>query len=345
LIGGIKVKFSMFNLIQKRMRKYIVLGLMIVAILCLPFCQKTDSSSSSSVQSGSLETNLKAAVSSILTTDANVSSDEDLQSIYVENFDELTSSSDSSSSDTTSHGHHKHRHHSLYGPAIFDVPTVSSCATVTVSSSTYPKTITLDYGTGCTNSRGQFKQGKIVIEMSDSLVVAGAVKTITYVDFYVDSVKIDLTAVIKNLGTNSDGNWVLTSSYSQTTTTLDSDVITEANADTIVWTSGYETTDKSDDIYYRSGYGSTVVNDTLSYSRNITTPLLIDKSCDYIKSGVVVLTVDSDTIIIDYGDGTCDDTATVTTNGTTEEIDLDTYHFPSSGTFQSHSSVSKHHHH
>ena len=69
------------------------------------------------------------------------------------------------------------------------------------------------------------------------------------------------------------------------------------------------------------------------FSRKITKPLLYDNSCDFIKSGTIVLTKNNNTIITDYGDGTCDSVATVTTNGTTETIDLTTFRFPDGGHF------------
>jgi hypothetical protein len=112
--------------------------------------------------------------------------------------------------------------------------------------------------------------------------------------------------------------------------------MSEVNAETITWISGFETTDKEDDIYYKSGSGTLSINDTLTYSRTITTPLLYDKSCEYIISGTVELYKKGNTVVIDYGDGTCDNIATVTTDGTTEEISLKSHEFDKHGTFRHH---------
>ena len=91
--------------------------------------------------------------------------------------------------------------------------------------------------------------------------------------------------------------------------------------------------EKTDDSYLKTGSGSITVNDSVTYSRVITTPLMYDSECRFITSGVIELTKGGDTIVIDYGDGTCDSKATVTTNGTTEDIDLMTYHFRDNGRF------------
>jgi hypothetical protein len=66
------------------------------------------------------------------------------------------------------------------------------------------------------------------------------------------------------------------------------------------------------------------------------TPLIFDGSCEFIKSGVVELTKNSSTAIINYGDGTCDSKAIVTIDGTTEEISLHSHRFGEGGRFGKH---------
>jgi len=217
----------------------------------------------------------------------------------------------------------------------FGIPHIDSCAVVTVSSETYPKEITIEYTGTCSEHHGHVTKGKIVIDISDSLQLAGAVETINYQDFYMDSMKIDLTASVKNLGLNSDGNWVIEKEYNQTITKNDLVCVRE-NKESQEWISGFGTGAKSDDKYYLSGSGSVTVNDTATYTKKITTPLLFDASCDYITEGVVELTRDGSTATIDYGDGTCDNKATVTIAGNTEEISLHSFRFPGGGHFENH---------
>jgi hypothetical protein len=75
------------------------------------------------------------------------------------------------------------------------------------------------------------------------------------------------------------------------------------------------------------------VGDSITFNRTITEPLLIDRSCEYILSGTVELLRNGETTTIDYGDGTCDDIATVTINGVTEEISLNSHSFHKGGKF------------
>lgn len=214
----------------------------------------------------------------------------------------------------------------------FGVPHIDNCVTVSVSSSSFPRKIVIEYLKGCSNHHND-RSGKVIINLSDTITNEGAVQTIEYQDFYIDTIKVDLNATLKNLGKNSSGNWVIEKKYKQTIKKGD-EVAVRINTETQEWISGFETAGKSDDAYYLSGSGSITINDEKKYSREIITPLLYDGSCEYIKSGIIELTRNDKVTTIDYGDGTCDNKATVTTDGTTEEINLHSHRFKDGGRFK-----------
>jgi hypothetical protein len=322
----------MYNLKTLLMKSRIILmGLIAVTILSFESCTKNNTSNGGLTSDATLTANLTAAIAVVASTELNKASTADIQSLAVTNFDSIK------------------RHHSpdflgMSGNMMrFNLPHISSCATVTVSGTTFPKTITIDYGSGCTSGRGPKMTGKIIITQSDTLITAGAVKTIAYQNVTVDSMKIEYSGTITNLGKNLNGNWVISSTYTQKTTGRNGDVVTESYSDSIEWISGFGTADKSDDVFYKTGTGTITINDTLKFKREITKPLLYDNACGNIKSGTIVLTKGSDTIVTDYGDGTCDTVATVTTNGTTETIDLSTFRFPDNGHFDQHCHGGPHH--
>jgi len=66
-----------------------------------------------------------------------------------------------------------------------------------------------------------------------------------------------------------------------------------------------------------------LVDSSLTFQREITEALLIDRTCRYPLSGVVEITRDGETMTINYGDGVCDNIATVLKDGVEEEIDLE----------------------
>lgn len=307
------------------MKNKLIVGCVALAMIGFQSCQKSNTGTGSS----SLTTNLAAAVGEVVTTKATQASSIDVQSVSVEKFDGNTAA--------IPYGGIKAGPGGLFGmgPVRFGIPHIDSCAVVTVSSSTYPKEITIDYGTGCTDRMGHTKKGKIIIDLSDTITNAGAVQTITYQNFWIDSIQIEFTASLKNLGQNSSGHWVIEKKSDQTIT-KNGDKVVESNDESDEWVSGFTTTDRSDDIFYESGSGSVTVNDTATFTRTITKPLTIDRSCEFITSGTVVLTRNGSTITIDYGDGTCDNKATVTTNGTTETIELHGGMFQDGGEFGKH---------
>jgi len=283
-------------------------------------CQKNDTSENSNKSDKGITNNLMAAVTDVASVQAGSECIGDIQSVSLMKF--------------------KHGRGMVGGMMSFPGmnmkfvdPRVSECATITVSDSTYPQTITIDYGTGCSGEHRHVKSGKIIIEISDTLVIAGSLKTIRTENFKIDSMQVDLVASIENLGKNSEGNWIIASNYKQSMTNASGNKISEIYSDTTTWKSGFETIDKSDDVFYKTGSGVKTVNDTIKFSHVITKPLLFDKSCEFIKSGVINITRNTDNIVIDYGDGTCDSSASITTNGTTESIDLSTQRFKEGGRF------------
>jgi hypothetical protein len=307
------------------MRRRVIIGSIIILTAGLISCQKNDKSDSLS-----LATTLSASVAEIIGTQVSSVTSATEYSISVEKFD--------GHSPAYVIGNFNIGNYGIPGYGItgighlkFSIPHIDSCATVTVSSTDYPKEIVIEYAGDCSGHRNHTKKGKITINISDTLSNAGAVETITYTDFYIDSMKIELEASLKNLGKNSSANWIIEKEYKQTIT-KNSDVCTRVNKETVEWIAGFETTGKLDNIYYLSGTGKVVFNDT-TYIKTITTPLLIDGSCEYVKSGVVEITKNGSTAIIDYGDGPCDNKATVTIDGTTEEIGLRSHMFREGGKF------------
>jgi len=86
------------------------------------------------------------------------------------------------------------------------------------------------------------------------------------------------------------------------------------------WTAGTETEfDPSDDVTVTTT-GEVVVNDSKgnTYSKIITVPLVKTGDCKFISKGVIEYKSSSGKFAtIDYGDGTCDNKATRTTQDTT----------------------------
>jgi len=204
------------------------------------------------------------------------------------------------------------------------------CATVTVDSDEFPKTITIDYSEGCTGRMGLEKKGVVTIHMTDTILNEGAVYTVTFENLIMGHREISKTATYTNEGLNESDHWVISFESLSTTTFEKQDelytIVREFSGEK-EWLAGFETPEVTDDILLLSRNGSITVNDELRFEKTTIEPLLIDRSCKYPLSGIVEITRDGETMTIDYGTGECDNIAQVTKDGVTEEIELNSGQF------------------
>jgi hypothetical protein len=79
-----------------------------------------------------------------------------------------------------------------------------------------------------------------------------------------------------------------------------------------------------DDVYTITGNSTGINSNNNSWITEITQPLIRKFGCAWREKGQITLTVKSNSItaILDYGDGACDNKATVTINGVTIPITL-----------------------
>lgn len=71
---------------------------------------------------------------------------------------------------------------------------------------TFPKTITVDYGTGVLCKDGITRKGIVTIVSTNWYGVEGSVHTSTFTNYYHEDFKVEGTHVVENLGENTDGN-------------------------------------------------------------------------------------------------------------------------------------------
>src|SRR5215203_1698443 len=97
----------------------------------------------------------------------------------------------------------------LYRPTgTVETTNTLSCATVTVTpQSTFPKTIVIDFGTGCVSADGIARKGKINITLSDYLHNPGSTATMTFDNYYAAGFKVEGTITWTNTSTPSGISW------------------------------------------------------------------------------------------------------------------------------------------
>ncbi|MFM1857820.1 MAG: hypothetical protein RLZ05_880 [Bacteroidota bacterium] len=212
---------------------------------------------------------------------------------------------------------------------------LNACPTVIVTRpnapAPFPVRIVLDFGTGCVARDGHYRKGKIIHVYTNRLIIPNAVVETAFENFYFDSTKVEGTVRIKNTTENTTGP--------RFQINVNNGKLTRPNGNFISWNSekvrtqieGMTTPLPVDDAFKTTGGArGQVKRDTtlVGWNATIVEPLLRRNNCRWIVKGSV-RTVRENTNtgtryvgLIDYGTGTCDNTATVTINGVTYTITL-----------------------
>jgi hypothetical protein len=206
---------------------------------------------------------------------------------------------------------------------IFD----SSVMTITIDkpdSTNFPKIITIDYGTtGYIDSRNDTLKGKIIVTISGKLWKSGSTKTIRTVDFYVNDNNIKGVKVITDNGLNAAKDPSMTEDVSDTIIRVDKSTIIRNSTRTRVRIDDNGTPKIFwDDKFSITGSTTGINAKGVAYTVEITNPLIIYNNYKFFVQGTISTTTQSRTAILDYGDGTKDNKATLTINGVTKNIKL-----------------------
>ena len=193
-------------------------------------------------------------------------------------------------------------------------------------STNFPKVITIDYGTtGFVGKRGNILKGKVIVVVSDKMNEVGSSRTITFDNFSrngngVTGIKV---CTYKGLTANVHPTWSI--SVKDTITLVDGTKVIW-NAERVRERIGDDGTPLiyGDDVYSISGTSSGVNAKGVAYTSVIdaNNPLIIGDGWPYFTKGTVTITSDVKTIVIDYGNGARDKTATATVNGVTKTFTM-----------------------
>lgn len=212
-----------------------------------------------------------------------------------------------------------------YKDFVLDTIFMGPCVIVTIDTLAFPFTITIDFGPeNCLCNDGKWRRGKILVEHDGPYWAVGTVITTTTDDYFVNNHQVLGTKIVTNQGLNTAGNPTWTVHVDGQVIKPDGGVISWIADRMREWAEGHDTPFIWwDDVYMISGTHNVVASNGNTLSATATQPLEFALNCYWIKSGVIEFQhSELPLIILDYGDGTCDDDATVTINGTTYNIKL-----------------------
>jgi len=205
-----------------------------------------------------------------------------------------------------------------------------SCATITTVLTNNTWTRTVDFGVdGCTLENGNTVKGKMVISFSNDFASSTQTISYTFDGFYHNGKKLQgsksIVRTVKATDLLATAHPVFTAAIDMTITFDDGGVYTRKGTLVKEQVEGFDTWFNWDDnAYLVTGSGTTTFPNGDTFSAEITTPLQFKASCkrSVPVKGVLSVTKNGATAVIDYGDGTCDTLATITKDGVTEEVDL-----------------------
>ena len=202
-----------------------------------------------------------------------------------------------------------------------------SCPTITITSPVggiWPKTITINFGSGCTGLYGSTRSGKIIITITDRRYVLNSTRTVTFDNYYFNGIKIEGTKEIKNLGKNANQNMVFSEKLTGGKLTLpDGKTIERSDDHSREWIKGWDTKNIWDDECLITGVATGKTINGVSYTNTITTALDWKRVCEFLVSGVIKFErTGVEPVVLNYGSGECDNIATLSRGDQTKEITL-----------------------
>lgn len=207
----------------------------------------------------------------------------------------------------------------------YDAQALPPCATVDIqlTATTWTRTVTFD---NCTLPNGNVVDGTIIISGSLNFDTPSHTISYSFVDFHHNNILIEgnrtIVRSLQSTATLAAVHPVANMSIDMTVTFPNGNVyhregnrvreLIEGFGTPMIW---------ADNVFSISGSWTTTFPAGTRTS-TITTPLRVEADCPHIVSGVVNTVGTNNTATLDYGNGDCDNQATLTVNGNTTTITL-----------------------
>ena len=202
---------------------------------------------------------------------------------------------------------------------------IGDCATITVTpnDSTYPKTVTIDFGDSCRGRDGKVRSGKIVLHFTGPVRRPGSVVTLTFVRYHVNRVHIEGTKIFKNLSEPPMHKWSIEVVDGQVTFPNGRGYRYEG-IKTVKQIAGMLTAIVRDDVYQIVGRSKITFNNGTTVNINTEDALIKKVSCPWISEGTLKIKINDRVLKLDFGfpsNGDCDNKALLSwNNGNSQKI-------------------------
>lgn len=197
------------------------------------------------------------------------------------------------------------------------------CVTITVVLVQNMKTVTVDFGEGCELRNGNVVAGKLILEYEKDPEAATKLISFEFDGFVFNDKEVSGGGSVLRKRANDNGNPESTKTADVTATWPDGTFANKNGTKVREWIEGYGTGAWGDNVYSITGNWTFTKKNGTVLNAQITEPLRRELACKFIVSGTIALSKNDSSVLLNYGDGNCDDLATVSFNdGAEREIHL-----------------------
>ena len=195
---------------------------------------------------------------------------------------------------------------------------IGDCATITVSpnDSTYPKTVTIDFGDSCRGRDGKVRKGKMILNFTGPIRRPGSVVTLNFEGYAVNRMHIEGTKIFKNLSDPPLHKWSI-QVVNGLVTLPNGRGYSYEGIKTVKQIAGMQTDIVRDDVYEITGRSRTIFNGGKTVNINTLNPLIKKVACSWISEGTLKIMINDRALQLDYGfpgNSDCDNKALLTWN-------------------------------
>lgn len=192
------------------------------------------------------------------------------------------------------------------------------------SSPQIPKgVITIDFGTtGCTDNAGNIRTGKLILTYNGRRFQPNSTVVVTTDNYTINGIKLDGVRTSTNItgSTNEAPKFHVTL---ENGTAVFLDGTTASRESDITWEWIRAANPVNDELVIDPASAEGVTRGGRSYKVVVLEALKYKRFCGIAVDGIKKYTIDnSKEITIDYGNGTCDKSVTITVNGVTRNISV-----------------------
>ncbi|NOQ92240.1 MAG: hypothetical protein GQ552_05925 [Flavobacteriaceae bacterium] len=196
------------------------------------------------------------------------------------------------------------------------------CVIITKVITRNSKKVTLDYGDGCTTRNKNYLSGKIIMEMKYNTEEKSINIDYSFDNFYFNGKKVEGEVHKYKIRINENGNPEATIKRDIKITWEDDSFVTIVGERKREWVEGFGNDLWGDNVFLITGNWTVTKKDGTVISVTVLEALKRSMTCRFLVSGIVEIQENDRKIVLNYGDGTCDDLAMATINGVEHEIHL-----------------------